>query len=307
MAQFLLKNKSLISKIAGGLIILFGLFQLDIFKSNKLSQNYKIEANIDKKVNPLVAFVLGFTFSFAWTPCVGPMLSSVLILASSAESQAYGNFLIFIYSIGFLLPFILLGLFTSSVLNFLKRRRNFMQYTKKIGGIILILMGIITFTGFSVNALAAPTPKKQVANFELMDNYGKKHKLSDYKGKVVVLNFWSTNCKYCVEELPELEEIYKERGFNQKDIVILGITNPSSKENPHAADVSKEELAKFVLNKKVTYPILFDMTADQFFNFQVRAFPTTAFINKKGEIEGIVSGALSKSRMNQAIDLVLTK
>lgn len=56
-------------------------------------------------MNPLIAFVLGFTFSFAWTPCVGPALSSVLLLASSSESALLGNLLVGLYTLGFVLPF----------------------------------------------------------------------------------------------------------------------------------------------------------------------------------------------------------
>lgn len=61
---------------------------------------------------------MGFTFSFAWTPCVGPALSSVLILASSASSAYNGNMLVLVYAVGFVLPFLALGLFTTKILNF---------------------------------------------------------------------------------------------------------------------------------------------------------------------------------------------
>jgi cytochrome c-type biogenesis protein len=88
------------------------------------------------------------------TSCVGPALSSVLILASSARTSLIGNGLVLVYAIGFVIPFLLLGLFTTQVLNFLDKHRKLMKYTVKAGGIILILMGIMTFTGW-INGISA--------------------------------------------------------------------------------------------------------------------------------------------------------
>ena len=89
-------------------------------------------------VNPAVALVMGFTFSFAWTPCVGPTLSSVLLMASSAESSAAGFLLIGVYTLGFVLPFLAVGLFTGTVLDFFKSHQNVVRYTVKIGAVLLI-------------------------------------------------------------------------------------------------------------------------------------------------------------------------
>ncbi|MGI6706306.1 MAG: cytochrome c biogenesis CcdA family protein [Clostridia bacterium] len=155
IGKFFHSNQVLFSRIAGILIILLGLFQLGIFDLKFLNHERKIYYNImEKQANPMVAFVMGFTFSFAWTPCVGPALSSVLILASSARTSLIGNGLVLVYAIGFVIPFLLLGLFTTQVLNFLDKHRKLMKYTVKAGGIILILMGIMTFTGW-INGISA--------------------------------------------------------------------------------------------------------------------------------------------------------
>ena len=70
-------------------------------------------------MNPAVALILGFTFSFAWTPCVGPALTSVLLMASSASSSAVGYALIGVYTLGFVIPFLAVGLFYRSGIGFL--------------------------------------------------------------------------------------------------------------------------------------------------------------------------------------------
>jgi len=149
VGSFLNSNRLLFTRIAGILVIILGLFQLGLFNIKFLNQERKIHLNIDnKKVNPFVAFLLGFTFSFAWTPCVGPALSSVLIFASSSNSYIIGNLLVLLYTLGFIIPFLLLGLFTTQVINFLDKHRNIVKYTVKIGGVLLILIGIILFTGW---------------------------------------------------------------------------------------------------------------------------------------------------------------
>ena len=144
---FFNKNRELFSRIGGIIIIVMGLVQLNIIKLNFLKMEKRINLNIGGKVNPVLAYIMGFTFSFAWTPCVGPALASVLILASNAKNAFAGNMLVLVYALGFIIPFIILGIFTTETLNFFKEKRELVKYTIKIGGVILIIIGIITFTG----------------------------------------------------------------------------------------------------------------------------------------------------------------
>jgi len=144
---FFNKNRDIFSKIGGAIIIILGLVQLDIIKLNFLKMEKRINMDIGGKMNPILAYIMGFTFSFAWTPCVGPALASVLILASNAENAFAGNMLVFVYALGFIIPFIILGIFTTETLNFFKEKRNLVKYTIKLGGFILVIIGIMTFTG----------------------------------------------------------------------------------------------------------------------------------------------------------------
>ncbi|HBC30568.1 MAG TPA: hypothetical protein DC024_04890 [Clostridiales bacterium] len=144
---FFNKNRQLFSKIGGIIIVMMGLVQLNIIKLNFLKMEKRIALNIGGKMNPILAYIMGFTFSFAWTPCVGPALASVLILASNAKNTFTGNLLVLVYALGFIIPFIILGIFTTETLNFFKEKRKLVKYTIKIGGVILIIIGIMTFTG----------------------------------------------------------------------------------------------------------------------------------------------------------------
>lgn len=150
------------ARASGVIILLFGLYQLGLGKRTMLlEQEHRLPFHLNKlAMNPAVALVMGFTFSFAWTPCVGPTLSSVLLMASSAESSAAGFLLIGVYTLGFVLPFLAVGLFTGTVLDFFKSHQNVVRYTVKIGAVLLIVMGILTLTGatggISADLAAAP-------------------------------------------------------------------------------------------------------------------------------------------------------
>ena len=144
------------SVIAGIVMMAFGLYMIGIFgKSRVVETEHRLPFRLDKfAMNPLVALVLGFTFSFAWTPCVGPVLASVLLMASSSASALYGFVLVGVYTLGFVLPFLAVGLFTNEVLRFFKKHTNMVKYTVKIGGALLIVMGVMTLTGW-MNGLSS--------------------------------------------------------------------------------------------------------------------------------------------------------
>ncbi len=149
LGSFLRDNHLLFARIGGVLVAAFGLYQIGIFKKKDALEK---ERRLPFKLNylamsPVTALLMGFTFSFAWTPCVGPALASVLIMAASAETQAAGFLLIGIYTLGFVLPFLAVGLFTTTLLEFFKNHMNVVKYTVKIGGVLMVVMGILMTTG----------------------------------------------------------------------------------------------------------------------------------------------------------------
>lgn len=153
LGRFFSGNRIWFARFGGILMILFGLYQLGIFgRSDKIEQEHRLPLRLDRfAMGPVPAFLLGFTFSFAWTPCVGPALGSVLLMAGSSATMGKGFFLIGVYTLGFVLPFIAVGLFTGAVLGFFKKYRSVVRYTVKISAVLLILMGFMTLTGFMNN------------------------------------------------------------------------------------------------------------------------------------------------------------
>lgn len=154
LGTFFRGNQILFARIGGIIIVLFGLYQLGIFGTSRvLGSEKRLHVNLERLgMSPVTALILGFTFSFAWTPCVGPALASVLLMAASAGSRTSGLLLIGVYTLGFVLPFLAVGLFTTSLLELFKKYRNVVKYTVKAGAVLIILMGLLMFTG-KMNAI----------------------------------------------------------------------------------------------------------------------------------------------------------
>lgn len=176
LGQFFKGNQTLFARIGGILIILIGLYQLGVFgTSETLSKERRLPVSLNVLVmSPITAFVLGFTFSFAWTPCVGPVLASVLLMAASAVTQLKGFLMIGVYTLGFVLPFLIVGIFTTTVLDFFKRHGNVVAYTVKAGAVLMILMGAMMFTG-KMNSVTGylseiSTPKETAQAVEKEEN-----------------------------------------------------------------------------------------------------------------------------------------
>ena len=349
LGTFFTRNQTWFARISGIIMILFGLYQFGVFgRSRALENEHRLPFRLDRwAMNPLVALVLGFTFSFAWTPCVGPTLGSVLLMASSSGSAARGFLLIGVYTVGFVVPFLAVGLFTGTVLDFFKRHQKVVRYTVKVGAALLVLMGVMTLTGFmngitsylssaagsgvsnqsQTEESAAPAPSEAsvsetpvteespaaserpvipAPDFTLVDQYGETHTLSDYAGKTVFLNFWATWCGPCQNEMPDIQALYEDWGENSGDLVVLGVANPRTDEQPFNQDVTQEEVEDFLTQGGYTYPTVMDTTGDVFAAYGIRAFPTTFMIDTEGNVFGYVSGGLSRAMMDSIIQQTMT-
>ena len=155
IGTFFRDHQLLFARIGGILVILFGVYQLGVFGSSRLlGKERRLPLKLDLlAMSPLTALVMGFVFSFAWTPCVGPALASVLLMAASASTQAEGMALIGVYTLGFVIPFLAVGLFTTTLLEFFKNHMKVVQYTVKVGGALMVIMGILMITG-GMNAVS---------------------------------------------------------------------------------------------------------------------------------------------------------
>ncbi|MBA4701188.1 MAG: redoxin domain-containing protein [Ruminococcus sp.] len=343
-------SQTLFARIGGILIIVFGLYQLGFFgKSRVLSSEHRLPFKLDRlAMSPWTALIMGFTFSFAWTPCVGPALSSVLLMAASANTKVLGFVLIGVYTLGFILPFLAVGVFSTTLLDLFKKHSNVVKYTVKAGGVLMILMGIMMFTG-KMNAITGylsevqtsqeqnkpeeenskeqTSPKengqaeeqgnedeeqsvqdgetKQEDNttltdaidFELKDQFGTVHKLSDYRGKTIFMNFWATWCPPCRAEMPEIQKLHEAyQSEENPEVVILGVAAPG-----YGSEQDEEGIKKFMEENGYTYPVLMDEGGSLFEQYSIYSYPTTFMITKEGKVFGYVSGQLTEDMMKSII------
>ncbi|WP_419727369.1 cytochrome c biogenesis protein CcdA [Terrisporobacter petrolearius] len=308
-SQFFIGNKELLMLIGGILIIIMGVFYMGYINIPFLQREKRFEMH-SKDMNILSSFMLGLTFSFGWTPCIGPMLTSVLIMTSSTQNILIGNALVLIYSIGFILPFIILAMFYKKLFEKFNNMKKHLGILKKIGGILLIISGLImSFNGFNkINDITKDNYKAEVENktesnkvkaldFTLYDQYGKEHKLSDYKGKTVFLNIWTTWCPPCKAEMPHIEELYNEYNKNNDDVIILGVSTPNL-----GNEGDEKHISQFLKDNEYTFPVVFDNNADLIYGYSIQSFPSTFIIDKEGYIRQYVPGAMDKETMKSLIE-----
>ena len=305
--QFFVRNRIIFLVIGGIFLILVGLMRLDIIQIPILSRTFQKNVNIQGQMTFLKALSLGFFFSFAWSPCIGPLLATAILQASSQESAVVGWAYIGAFALGFIFLFILIGLFTNTVLNFLRKHKNIVEYTDIIGGIVVVCMGCymlyqaFQYTRIQENGEAEAietevseesTRSIEQYNFELEDAEGNLHQLTDYDGNIIIINFFATWCDYCNLELPDLEEIHKE--MDDVKILLIAVPNISGE-----GDIAYVE--NYMQKAGYTMEVLYDksMRVNQMYN--VSGYPTSYIIKPDGEFLGYIPGYFPPENLRDAI------
>ena len=144
LGQILLQNSFELRIVAGITIIIFSLHIIGIINLKFLNYEKRIQASSNKNIFSPVG--IGAAFGFGWTPCIGPILGSILALAATEESINKGILLLFFYSLGLAIPFILSGYLIQRFLIFSKNFKNNINLVSKIGGVILLITGILILT-----------------------------------------------------------------------------------------------------------------------------------------------------------------
>ncbi len=144
--QALRANFDWLAQLAGAIIILFGLHFLGVLRIPFLYRQARLEVS-SRPQNVFGAYVVGLAFAFGWTPCVGPVLATILFTAGASGDPAAGASLLFIYALGIGLPFILAAAFTGPFLGAMQRYRRAMGAVEKLMGALLVATGALFLSG----------------------------------------------------------------------------------------------------------------------------------------------------------------
>jgi cytochrome c-type biogenesis protein len=306
-------------RIIGGLVIIaFGLQLIGLLKISALYKDTRFFSD-EKPRGMLGSLTLGFAFAAGWTPCIGPILGGIIGLAATSGGWRSGLVLSSFYSAGLAVPFLLTGLGINKFLSFYKNFRKHLHKVEVFSGVILILIGILVMTN-RVTVLASswlasvipnfesklklrepagiPFPASNAANakaapdvqFVTLD--GGQLRLSELRGRVVVLNFWATWCIPCRSEIPALNTMQK--AMEGQGLTVVGVSYDDT------ADLIQE----FQKDLKQDYTIVLggNQVGAQ---LPASPLPTTYIIDRQGLIREKFIGERSQAAFEAIIKPLL--
>jgi cytochrome c-type biogenesis protein len=315
-------------RLIGGLvIILFGLQLIGVLKIATLYKDTRFLSS-DSPRGMLGSFTLGMAFAAGWTPCIGPILGGILGLAATSGGWKSGLFLSIFYAAGLAIPFLLTGLGINKFLSFYSNFRRHLHKVEVVSGIILICIGLLIMTN-KVTVLASSTIARwipdgeklvsglvdteklnpSIANIKPSQNSqykpapdaifqrlsGEQFRLSELRGRVVILNFWATWCGPCRAEVPELTALQRELG--PKGLEVVGVSWDDT------ADLIKE------FQKKIDqgYQVVLNGKEEQDKFGGIPSLPTTYIIDRQGNIREKIMGQVTHSRLQSSVAPLLNE
>jgi cytochrome c-type biogenesis protein len=146
IGRFLFDKLPLLAKIAGAVVIIFGLHTMGVFRLAFLEREKRVHAD-RKPAGPFGAFLVGVAFAFGWTPCIGPILAGIIAIAASKDTVSQGVLLLAVYSAGLGIPFLLTSMALSRFLSFTSKIRKHYHAIEMVSGGLLVTIGVLIFTG----------------------------------------------------------------------------------------------------------------------------------------------------------------
>ncbi len=161
-----------LARIGGAFVIIFGLFMLNIIRLPFLAREARLKVPpIFERGRPVNSLILGSAFGLGWTPCVGPILGSILLLASTTATALQGALLLSIFSLGLAIPFLAIAVGIGSASNFIERHSGFLNSISVVGGLFLIFLGILLLTNNMALLISYGYQLFQFINYERLLDY----------------------------------------------------------------------------------------------------------------------------------------
>ncbi|HTR47911.1 MAG TPA: cytochrome c biogenesis protein CcdA [Verrucomicrobiae bacterium] len=279
-------------------------------------------------------FLLGFAFALGWTPCIGPILTTVLAIAAARASVRDGVILLALYSAGLAIPFLLTAVGVGRFMKFYQKFRKHLHTVEVCSGVLLLLIGALIFTngltlisgrltgvsgefllekwmpqsvrawldqGGGNNAPGPATPALEAApDVTFKDLKGADVPLSSLKGKVVLLNFWATWCEPCRSEIPVLiglQEKYSPKGFT-----MLGASMDEDGTKAVNPFIQSTQFNVGGQQRTMDYPIVLgsDAITDKFGG--LLGMPTSYLISRDGKIVKKYIGVVNEAQVVKDVE-----
>lgn len=314
-------------RIIGGLVIIgFGLQLMGVLKIGALYKDTRRFSD-DKPRGPLGSFALGIAFAAGWTPCIGPILGGIIGLAATSGGWRSGLVLSSFYAAGLAVPFLLTGLGINQFLGFYARFRKHLHKVEIVSGVMLILIGLLIVTNRVTriaNLAAGLNAENAISSFFGLDkpsasssaptatannpaNYttlpdaefrtldGKPYRLSELRGRVVLLNFWATWCGPCRGEIPEFNAMQKD--LEARGLTIVGV---STQDTPDQVKTFQQDL-------KQDYQLLLadDDVPAKFGNGP--GLPVSYIVDREGHVRKKIIGASNRANFESIINPLLAE
>jgi cytochrome c-type biogenesis protein len=145
IGTFISSKISILTKLAGLVIIFFGIYMLGLIRPRFLFKEARFQIK-DKKFGYVGALLIGAAFAFGWTPCIGPILGGILTYAGTLEKVNQGVFLLFVYSLGLGIPFLLTAIGINQFWRFFNRIKKYIRLLEVTSGVIMVILGFMIFT-----------------------------------------------------------------------------------------------------------------------------------------------------------------
>jgi cytochrome c-type biogenesis protein len=145
IGQWFAANRLVLARIAGAAIVVLGLHTMGLTPIRWLNYEKRIHAGT-KPMGVFGSFLIGLAFAFGWSPCIGPILAGVLVLAAQQETVSQGILLLAAYSLGLGIPFVATGVAINRFLNFFGRIKKHMRLVEVAAGVLLVAVGVLVFT-----------------------------------------------------------------------------------------------------------------------------------------------------------------
>jgi len=321
VGAFLNEYRSVLLKIAGAIIILFGVFLLGLLKLPFLYREKRYHGDVGR--GKVGTFLLGFSFAFGWTPCIGPILGALLALAATKDTVGQGVLLLTVYSLGLGVPFLLTALGLNKFLAFYQGFRRYLVWVERAAGVLLIAIGILVVTNqlnwlsryfayfdqFNLEGALAGSVENLPGGARVMEASearpapdpvlrradGTEFRLSEWRGKVVVVNFWATWCLPCRLEIPFFNKTYQE--LRAQGVEFVGVS---------VDDGGWKDIQQFQQEVPIEYLVVLDEKKGAMNAFQATlGLPITVFIDREGRIRHKHIGITDIDLLRENIEALL--